>query len=178
MTAINILLEEHNLLLQAVETARRIQKISDNDTYYTQIRGIILFFRNFTEIYHHPKEDNILYPMLRKHKLNKSEEFIYEVGDNHDEFKRMIADIENTYLFYNCEQLRKTTAIYIQALADHVRKENQIVLSVAESLLDLEELEKASKQFELLDEKIGYKEDLINDYLKIESMNLAVESRP
>jgi hemerythrin-like domain-containing protein len=177
MTAINILLEEHRLLLQAVETAKRIQGISDNDTYYTQIRGIILFFRNFTEIYHHPKEDNILYPMLRKHKLNKSEEFINEVGDNHDEFKRMIADIENTYLFYNCNQLRKTTAVYIQAMADHVRKENQIVLSIAESLLDAEELEKALQQFESFDEKVGYKDDLINDYLKIESLNMEAETK-
>lgn len=178
MTAIKILLEEHRLLLQAVETARVIQKITDNEMYYSQIRGIILFFRNFTEIYHHPKEDDILYPLLRRHALNKSEEFIYEVGDNHEDFKRMIADIENTYLFYNCDQLRKATAIYIQALENHIRKENHVVLSIAESLLDGDELESALKAFTDHDERVGYKEDLINDYLKIDSINAAINSEP
>jgi hemerythrin-like domain-containing protein len=178
MTAIQILLEEHKLLQQAVETARVIQKITDDEVYYSQIRGIILFFRNFTEIFHHPKEDDMLYPLLRKHSPNISAEFMYEVGDNHEDFKRMIADIENTYLFYNCEQLRKATAIYIKALEDHIRKEDQIVLSIADTLLDGEELDMVLKQFNNHDQRIGYKDDLISDFLKIKNSNIAVEKIP
>ena len=64
MTAVNILLEEHRLLMQAVKTAREIQKIHDDDLYYRQLHGIILFLRNFTEIYHHPKEEQPLNPLL------------------------------------------------------------------------------------------------------------------
>ena len=171
MTAIKILLDEHQLLLHAVGTARNIQKISDDEAYYTQIRGIILFFRNFTEIYHHPKEDEILYPLLRKHASSISPEFLYEVGDNHDDFKVLIADIENIYLFYNCNKLRHCTELYINALEKHILKEDKIVLSIAESLLNEEELALVQNAFEQFDQEIGYKEDLFNDFLKIESLN-------
>ncbi len=173
MTAINILLEEHKLLLKAVETARNIQKIPDNEVYYTQIRGIILFFRNFTEIYHHPKEDDMLYPMLRNRSQVISSEFLYEVCDNHDDFKSMIADIEDSYLFYHYDELRNATNIYINALEKHINKEDGIVLSIAHTLLDEKELETVLHEFQDHDERYGYKDDLIKDFLKIESLNEA-----
>lgn len=173
MTAINILLEEHKLLLQAIETTRQIQKIEDNEIYYTQIRGIILFFRNFTEIYHHPKEDDILYPLLRNRSTVISPEFLYEVCDNHDDFKSMIADIEDTYLFYHYDQLRNATDIYIQALEKHIKKEDEVVLSIAATLLNEDELETVLREFKNHDERYGYKDDLINDYLKIASLSEA-----
>ncbi len=173
MTAINILLEEHKLLLQAIETTRQIQKIEDNEIYYTQIRGIILFFRNFTEIYHHPKEDDILYPLLRNRSVIISPELLYEVCDNHDDFKSMIADIEDTYLFYHYDQLRNATDIYIQALEKHIKKEDEVVLSIAATLLNEDELETVLREFKNHDERYGYKDDLINDYLKIASLSEA-----
>lgn len=171
MTALNILLEEHNLLLKAVETTKNIQKIMDNEVYYTQAQGIILFFRNFTEIYHHPKEDDILYPLLRNRSETLSGELLYEICDNHDDFKIMIGNIEDTYLCYHYDELRNATDIYIQALEKHIRRENEIVLSVALTLLDETEWETVLNQFNEHDERNGYKEDLINDYLKIESLN-------
>lgn len=173
MTAINVLLEEHKLLLQAVETTRIIQKVLDNEIYYTQIRGMILFFRNFTEIYHHPKEDDILYPLLRNRSQVISPEFLYEVCDNHDDFKNMIGDIEDSYLFYHYDELRNATDIYINALEKHIRKEDGIVLSVAHTLLDEKELETVLQEFQDHDDRYGYKDDLIRDFLKIESLNEA-----
>ena len=174
MTAINILLEEHKLLLQAIKTTRTIQKIEDNEAYYKQLHNIILFLRNFTEIYHHPKEENIFYPMLRNRSEGMSTEFIRETCDYHEDFKPMVFDIESSYLDYDYCQLRKATDRYITALEEHIRRENEIILSVAHSLLDEEELASLSKAMQKHDDEYGYKEELIKDLYKI-NMQLHAE---
>jgi hemerythrin-like domain-containing protein len=167
MTAINILLEEHKLFLQAVEITRGIQKIEDNDVYYSKIRDIILFFRNFSEIYHHPKEENILYPLLRNRSVNMSPEFIRETCDTHEDFKSMMAEIESNYLAYDYNQLRLAIDLYIEGIQEHIKKENKIILSVADKLLDEKELDIALKKFQEHDENHAGKEELIKDFFKI-----------
>ena len=167
MTAINILSEEHKLLLKAVEITKGIQKIEDNDIYYSKIRDIILFFRNFSEIYHHPKEENILYPLLRNRSVNMSPEFIREICDTHEDFKSMMAEIESNYLAYDYHLLRNAIDQYIDGIQEHIQQENKIILSVADKLLNEKELEFALNKFQKHDEDHAGKEELIEDFFKI-----------
>lgn len=167
MNAITILLEEHNLLLQAVKTAGQIQRIEDDELYYRQLHGIILFLRNFTEIYHHPKEENIFYPLLRNRSEGMSTEFIRETCDYHEDFKPMVFDIESSYLDYDYHQLRKATDKYLKALEEHIHRENEIILSIADGLLDEQELKTITKAFLQHDEDYGYKDELIKELHKI-----------
>ena len=153
--------------MQAVKTAREIQKIHDDDLYYRQLHGIILFLRNFTEIYHHPKEENLFYPLLRDRSAGMSTEFIRETCDYHEDFKPMIFDIESSYLDYDYPRLRIATENYIQALEEHIQRENDIILAVANNLLDEHELDGISKAFQKHDDDHGYKEELIKELNKI-----------
>jgi hemerythrin-like domain-containing protein len=164
---IQTLLEEHNILLKATESSKALQNIANDSLYRKLLHDVIIFFRNFTEIYHHPKEEDFLYPLLRNRSENMSEKFIKEIFDNHEDFKSLMAEIENYYISFNYKLLRSTFNAYLKLMKEHILRENSIVLSVAEKILSKEELIVLAQGFKQLDEKNGEKNELINTYNKI-----------
>ncbi|CAG0962168.1 MAG: hypothetical protein HND27_03600 [Bacteroidetes bacterium] len=164
---IHILLDEHAVLLKAVESSHMLQKVTDDTSYRNLLHDVILFFRNFTETYHHPKEEDFLYPLLRNRSENMNEKFIKEICDNHEDFKSLMADTENFYVSYNFKMLRSTFGAYLKLMKDHILRENTIVLSVAEQMLTQDELKSIAQHFKNLDEKNGEKEELIKNFKKI-----------
>ncbi len=159
--------EEHNLLLHAVETAKHVNDLKDNEYYYELMHDLIIFFRNYTEIYHHPKEENILYPVLRSRSENMSATFIHEICDNHEDFKALVAEIENHYVLRNYAFLRITMKKYLDELTEHIHTENQVILSVAKQLLSKEESAMIYDEFMKVDEKFGEKQALRKGYFKL-----------
>ena len=157
---VEILQEEHRQLLYAVHVARQIQKVDDEETYRELVRDMIIFLRNYTEAYHHPKEEYYLYPLLQNRARSMSEEFVHEVCDNHQEFKALMAAIENHYVMYDYRLLRKTMNDYLDVLSEHIRRENKVVLGVADKLLTAQETRKMAADFAVLDKQDGGKNSL------------------
>lgn len=166
---IKVLQEEHKLLLNAIKTGIEIQNIEDDAIYLKKIHDYILFIRNYTEIYHFPKEELIFYPMLRNRSENMKPEFLHEICDNHEDFKSFIAEIENHYSNLDYRQLRLTMSKYLKEMAEHMTSENKNILGVAAKLFSENELEKLYDSFIELDEKHGDKEQLEKDFYKISS---------
>lgn len=164
---IKILQEEHLLLLQAIETGKQIQKIEDDNLYYTIIHDFIVFIRNYSEIYHHPKEENVLYPLLKNRSEKMNADFMHEICDNHEDFKSLIAEIENLYVICDYKNLRKAMLNYFKVFEEHIKRENAIILSVAEKLLTEAEKENITNLFNKIDEKNGDKENLKKEFYKI-----------
>ncbi len=165
--AISILLDEHSLLLKAIKTAEKIQKIEDNKFYLEVMQGVISCFKTFSEIYHYPKEEKILYPLLVKRSHYMSVEFIHEICDHHEDFKSLMKEIEVAHNTSDLRTLRKVTDEYLTLLEEHIRKENSIILSVAGVLLTEEEAEFILEEFNALDKQHGEKEKLLNMIWKI-----------
>jgi hemerythrin-like domain-containing protein len=156
------LLEEHGTISNAIEIARKVQLIEDDLSYRKLMHDLIIFFRNYTEMHHHPKEEDILYPLLRKKLENMSEEFIHEIFDNHEDFKSSIAEMENHYINYNSSRLRMSMDNYLDAYEKHIIEENKVVLKMAGDLISDEEKKNIHDLFLQLDEKnrISSKEEL------------------
>ena len=155
---VQILHNEHKVLLEAVETTKEVQRIKEDKQYRILIHDLILFFRNFSEIYHHPKEEHIFYPLIKNRVENINDYFIYELGDNHNDFRAMISEMEN--YFENCDYplLRNIMDTYLAELKEHIEKEEKEVLYVSANLLRKNEIEKVCEEFKTLDEKLGKNE--------------------
>lgn len=162
-----LLLEEHKLLYNAIEVARRIQKIEDQDRYHKLMHDIILFFRNYTEIYHHPKEQYILYPALLKHPAKIDNKLLHEISDNHEDFKMLIAEIENCYELHQYDQLKLIFSKYLDEMFEHISREDNIVLKKLNEILSEEELTTINTEFLKHDEHFGEKEELKELFYKI-----------
>jgi hemerythrin-like domain-containing protein len=167
---VEILQQEHQLLLQAARVTKEIQKTEDDLSYRELIRDMILFLRNFTESYHHPKEEYHLYPLLQNRSAGMSREFIHEVCDNHEDFKALMAEIENNYVLCNYSLLRQSMDKYVDLLTEHIKREDRLILSVAGSLLSKSELEGVYREFMELDEKQGEKKELVNSFYRLNGL--------
>ncbi|MCC6371036.1 MAG: hemerythrin domain-containing protein [Bacteroidia bacterium] len=161
---IRTLQDEHQLLIYAITLGTDIQKVKNDERYRILIRDFILFIRNFTEIYHFPKEETIFYPMLRNRSKNMGEDFMHEIYDNHEDFKALVAEIENYYAAYDYFNLRQSIGKYLNEMFDHLNRENRIILNNASALFNESELNSIYKEFCLLDEKFGEKEKLTHDF--------------
>ncbi len=152
---IQILHREHMILMDAASTTERVQKIKDNKKYRWLIHDLILFFRNYTEIFHHPKEENVLYPIIKNRSRKINDHLMYEICDNHEDFKALIAEMENHFENRDYELLRKTVDTYLIELVQHIEMEEREILHISENLLVKSEIEKANEDFKTLDEKLG-----------------------
>lgn len=167
MDAIQTLLDEHKVLLQAIETTKEIQKVKEDNHYFELMYDMIIFFRNFSELYHHPKEEEILYPLLRNRSAILSAEFMHEVCDNHEDFKSIMAEIESAYIVYDYQHLRRLVDKYMGYLEAHIKTENKIILSITKSILNEHELALVAAEFKKMDERLGDKPQLVDSVKKI-----------
>ncbi|HQQ94906.1 MAG TPA: hemerythrin domain-containing protein [Bacteroidia bacterium] len=164
---LKILQEEHNILLSAVKLGLNIQKVENNEEYRHLVNDFILFIRNYSEIYHFPKEEQFLYPILRNRSEQMGEEFLYEIYDNHEDFRAMVSEIEIHFANYNHDLLRSVMTRYLREMFDHMNQENRVVLNNASALLTEQEMESLYEKFMIHDEKHGEKKHLERDFYKI-----------
>lgn len=164
---IKVLVEEHDLLLHAVNTARQIQLIKDNELYHNKVHDIILFFRNFTEMYHYPKEDGILYPVLKNYTTGISPGLISELTNNHEDLDQLLADIIDAHVSHEYVSLRVALNKYLNELTEQVETESNTILKNAEHLLSEQEAHTIFYQFAELDRRDGTKETLHKRYHSI-----------
>ena len=166
---ISVLKDEHELLLSAISTAKQIQEIRNNEQYHTKVHDMILFFRNFTEQYHHPKEDQILYPIIKGRNKHVSAELIHELCNNHEDLEQLLADAIDAHVAYEYGHLREYMDKYLKELSSQIEREDQTILNIADGLLSTEESGNLYEEFLALDKKDGTKDTLHKRYARIAS---------
>lgn len=169
---IKILLQEHDLILSAVDIARQADKLltkKGEAAYVTVMRQLINFFRNYADHYHHYKEEKILFQEMNKKNELLEEGVIKEMLENHEDFRYMITSIENFLNNKDYMRAQQQLTIYTEALLDHIAVENDEVFQMAETLFEKDELEKLYFRFEDCDREIGEekKAELINQLNEI-----------
>lgn len=166
---VNILREEHELLMDAIKKARQVQTIHDNDLYHTLMHDIILFFRNFNEICHFPKEDRILYPLLqgRTEKINGT--FVDDLCNRHEDLEQFISEIVDAHVLYDHRTVRLAMDKYLDEQAELIEAEERDILSIADALLSVPESNEVYHAFVQNDARHGVISTIKNSYSKIKS---------
>lgn len=164
---VNILQEEHQLLSHAIDTARQIQGIKDNDLYHTLMHDVILFFSNFNEMCHHPKEDKILYPLLENRTEKLTTSFINEICNSHEDLEQFISEIVDAHVLYDHRTVRLAMNKYLDELSMQIENEEREILTIADALLNTKETEQAYHEFARLDARHGVIDTIRNSYYKI-----------
>ncbi len=164
---VDYLQSEHHLLRDAVDITNKLLANKDDVFFHKQMHDLIIFFRNYGEIYHFPKEEYILYPILRGRSNLLPPNYVHDILDNHDDFKALIADMEHCYELNDCELLRRVTKDYLNELVHHLSEEEARIFKEALKLLSDVEQKRIVSEFIALDEKHGDKIQLIESLYKI-----------
>jgi len=157
---INILMEEHKIMLQLSEKlntiADRIQPTS-NTSHDDDIKHLEHIAEDFLDSEkHYLREENVLFPILEKHGITEPPAMMWKEHNQIREQKKKLPDIiknRNAMSFENFKkQLSETAQTISKLLSSHFFKENNILFPAALRTITKEEWKEIRKEFD----EIGY----------------------
>ncbi len=154
MRAISIIKSEHlNLGAVLYSLEKLIAELDDGkQPDFAVFHGLMTYIDRFLDRYHHPKENNYLFPALLR-RAPETENLVHELGQQHTEgeilFVEMIKAL-SAYEFCGASELphfRGTVLKYCAFERAHARKEEEEILPRAEQALKPEDWEQIDAAF-------------------------------
>jgi len=158
---INILMEEHKILLQILEKlsilSNRVQQAKDASYLGEEISQMKQVADDLLDAEkHYLREENVLFPILEKHGIKEPPAIMWMEHNQIREKKKQLQNLLNNYSAMNFQefkaQLTQTAQFLSSSLSSHVFKENNILLPTALRLFSEQEFSDARREFD----EIGY----------------------
>lgn len=158
---VNILMEEHKIMLQLVEKldtiAKKLQKMSDKTYVGKEIHDAEHISEDFLDSEkHYLREENALFPYLEKHGITEPPAIMWmehnQIREKKKQLSKLVGDYNSTDFQSFKEQLSATAEALSDLLPNHFFKENNILFPTALQVVTEEEWKEARKEFD----EIGY----------------------
>jgi DUF438 domain-containing protein len=158
---INILMEEHKIMLQLAEKlntiSNKLQKISDKSYVGKEIHDVEHISEDFRDSEkHYLREENVLFPYLEKHGITEPPAIMWmehnQIREKKKQLGKLVEDYDSTDFQSFKEQLGETAEALSNLLPNHFFKENNILFPTALRVVTEEEWKEARKEFD----EIGY----------------------
>jgi hypothetical protein len=158
---INILMEEHKIMLQITEKlnaiANQIQKISDKTCIADEIQNLEHIVAKLLDSEkHYLREENVLFPNLEKHGITEPPAIMWMEHNQIRERKKKLSKIIEQYASISFEEFKRQLAETGEALnsllPSHIFKENNILFPTALRVITSEEWKEIRSEFD----EIGY----------------------
>lgn len=152
-----LLKDEHVIIKQVESTIYAIDGlwIKDPVKYSAMVTKMLHFFKEYSDRYHHQKEETILFKEMRDHPDFMLSEIIDELEDHHAAFRNYTREIAAQLMEYQFKKAQLILEKYIHQLLDHIAVEDDEFFSMAETLFGKAELEKLFFQFKDVDRELG-----------------------
>jgi len=145
--AIQILKSEHRSISAVLhglkELARMAQSAAVRPSFQV-LRSMIRYIDEYPERLHHPKEDEFLFARLLG-RAPEAKPLIEELQAEHEEGARLVRELERALVFFEegwpagGREFQQAVDAYAEFHWQHMRKEEQQVLPLAESKLTAED---------------------------------------
>lgn len=155
---IKVLEKEHDIITRVNDIVQKINLLWEKDpaTYKQIINDLLLFISEYSDGFHHYKEEEILFPTIREHPSFNLEEILDELLEHHEDFRNYKNDIVEALEQDDLPLVQKKLSELIDHLLDHIAVENEELFIMAENLLDPSDLEKMYFQFEDIDRDLSF----------------------
>jgi len=154
---IQTMLDEHEIICETENIIENLDHFWElyPEKYKETVTILITFFSEYADGYHHRKEEDVLFPVIRNHPDFVLHEIIDEFEQHHNDFRDYTKEIEEAVAEGNYEKSYKELNNYLQDLLDHIAAENDELFVLAETLLEEEELETIYFKFKDIDMELG-----------------------
>ena len=151
---INILMEEHRILLQLTERlltiTNKVQQTSDKDYADSEIAQIFHISHDFQDAEkHYLREENVLFPILEKHGITEPPAIMWQ---EHDDIRKMKKILHDLFDENKIDEVMKRAGDLHEMLSNHFYKENNILFPAGLELISEKEWKDIRRQFD----EIGY----------------------
>ena len=123
---IDVLKKEHTLIREVIFSTQRALVIKDDESFHSMMANLLVFLKNFTELYHHPKE-SILATFLSGKQTSESV-LQHNLKQRREDLDLQLAEIIDCYIAYEIPRLRQLTAQYLMELG-HLMEEEEYLFS-------------------------------------------------
>ena len=158
---VNILLEEHKIMLQLVETANKIVNKVQKASGISELTDDLAHLKHIAEDFidsekHYLREENVLFPILEKHEVTEPPAIMWtehnKIRPAKKQFHNLIENA-NAMSFQDFKaQLAENVKTLSEFLSSHFLKENNILFPTALRLFTPDEWKHVRKEFDA----IGY----------------------
>jgi len=161
---IRILYEEHDNILRGLEVLEACaEKLKDGqEVDPVTLEGLIEFFRLYADKTHHGKEEDLLFPAMIEHGFSRESGPIHCMLADHEHNRTLTKEMIQAAAAYRSGEkdagLRFAGAAdqYVQALRDHIQKENLVLFVMADNTLPVQNEPQLLAKFNDVDKnKIG-----------------------
>jgi len=158
---INILMEEHKILLQLLEKlsslSSRVQQAQDASHIGEEISQMKQIANDLLDAEkHYLREENVLFPVLEKHGITEPPAIMWMEHNQIREKKKQLRNLLSDYNAMNFQdfktQLVEINQFLNNTLSSHVFKENNILLPTTMRVVSEQELKDVRRQFD----EVGY----------------------
>lgn len=154
-TSLEVIKAEHQALAAMLRSlsmlmslARRNNELPDFDI----IRSMIFYVDEFPERLHHPKESNLLFPLVRE-RVPELEALLDRLDRDHAQGEKAIRDLEHVLLSFEVLGEPRRTAFeqalerYTTSYLDHMSLEESVVLPAAKRALTAQDWQMIDSAF-------------------------------
>ncbi len=165
MEILEMLVKEHGLIRQFLDNLHlAVEKIEGGEHPPREFfeKGV-KFARNFTDKYHHFKEEYLLFGLLAMKKKGQIDAQIDSLKYSHERGRSLVNELEKALDGYSQGQeaqligILEGLAAYISLLKQHIHREDHVFYPMAEGEISEKEQNELLKEFLKEDEKLGGK---------------------
>ncbi len=157
-----LLMDEHEIIMQADKAINLLDSLwlTDPDSYKKNATLLLRFFAEYSDKFHHQKEEQVLFDEMNNHPEFILQEIIGELEEHHEMFRVYAADIKEALEANDYPEAHKVFKKYMNELQDHIAVENDELFSMADSLFSEEELDKIYFRFKDIDMELNESEKI------------------
>jgi len=158
---VNILMEEHKILLRFLEEMNTIMKSVQQSKDPKIVNQVIPQLRHIAEDFldtekHYLREENVLFPVMEKHGITEPPAVMWmehtKLREQKKKFHKLITDYDKMSFQDFKGQLCEVAGSLYEILSSHIFKENNILFPTALQVVTEQEWKDAWKEFD----EIGY----------------------
>lgn len=154
--SLHIIQDEHRALaamLSSVALLMSEHRNNDTPPPFEVLRAMLFYMDEFPERLHHRKESQLLFPKIRA-RSSEAAAALDRLDHDHASGEKAIRDLEHALLAYEMLGTSRRAAFeqaltrYIDFYRDHMRMEEEVVLPLAQKVLNDEDWKELDAAFE------------------------------
>ena len=140
MKATNFLIQEHKLILRALEVLDGMTASMEGQDKADpgDVDKVLDFLRWFADAHHQTKEETILFPVLKARAATEDRSVRHMIFE-HDHERHLIEDLEKDLRLGQLSNFASSASRLSSTLRNHIYKEDQLLFPEVDTLLDAEQ---------------------------------------
>ena len=154
-SAIHVIREEHRSIGAVMHGLQTLARLAENPQVkprFEVFRAMIYYIDAFPERMHHPKEDRDLFARLER-RAPQAAALIHSLKEEHEKGAQLVRDLEQKLLAFEQSWPKGAAAFaaaveqYAQFHWEHMRKEEELLMPLAEKMLHEEDWQAIDASF-------------------------------